>query len=100
MHTDQLLLSAPVALFALGGVMLWWRRRSLPTLLIALGFVAVLLAEVASVVQAHNIEAAVRANPSLVMAHNHILPLILHYFTLSGVWAAAVGMVWHASANR
>jgi len=97
----QLLYSVPVVLFALGAVMLWRRRRSFATLLMAFGFVAMLLGEVASLVMSHNVEAAVRANPSLILAHqSHIVPLIAHYLLLSGVWAAAVGLVWHASANR
>jgi hypothetical protein len=98
------LYSIPAVLFALGGVLLWSRRRSFATLLIALGFAAMLVGEAASIFLGHEIQAAVRAHPdqdpSLALVHNHhIVRLLAYYLPLSGLWAAAVGLVWHASAK-
>ena len=74
----------PHALFALAGALLWTRRRTLATLLIALGFAAALVGEAAGIL-AH---------------HHHVFPILTHYATLVGLWLAAVGMIWHAVANR
>jgi len=76
-------LLVPYGLFALAAGLLWRRRRTFATLLMALGFVATLVGEVAG-----------------FHVHHHISPLLTHYATLVGLWAAAVAMVWHAAASR
>jgi hypothetical protein len=74
----------PYVLFAIAGAFLWTLRRTLATLLIALGFAATLVGQVAGI----------------LAQHHHVFPILTHYATLVGLWLAAVGMIWHAIANR
>jgi len=96
-------LVVPYALLALAGVLLWRRRRTFATLLMALGFAATFAGQVAGFHVSHEVGAAVRSHQdaSLVLAHHHyIFPMLTHYANLLELWAAAVGMVWHAVASR
>jgi hypothetical protein len=91
----------PYGLFALAAVVLWRRRRTPATLLMALGFVATLVSEVTGFHVIHVVGVAARSHEeaSTVLAHSHIVPLLTHYATLLGLWTAAMGMVWHAASR-
>ena len=96
-------LAAPYALFAVAGTLLWTRRRTFATLLIALGFAATLVGQAAGIYVSHDVGAAVRSHQDAALVlthHHHVFPILTHYATLVGLWAAAVGMVWHAAANQ
>ena len=82
-------LVVPYALLAVAGALLWTRRRTFATLLIALGFAATLVGQAAGMYVSHD-----------VAHHHHVFPILTHYATLVGLWAAAVGMIWYAAANQ
>ena len=96
-------LGTPYALLTLAAALLWRRRRTFATLLSALGFGATLIGVLAGFFVSHEMTVVFRSHqdPSVVLTHHHhIFPLLTHYITISGFWAAAVGMLWHATANR
>ena len=96
-------LVAPYALFAVAGALLWTRRRTFATLLIALGFAATLVGQAAGIYVSHDVGAAMRSHQdaALVLAHHHhVFPILTLYATLVGLWAAAAGLVWFAAANH
>ena len=98
-----LVLAGPYVLLAVAGALLWTRRRSFATLLIALGFAATLVGEATAIYVSHDVGAAVRTHQdaALVLAHHHrVFSILTHYATLVGLWMAAVGLFWHAAANR
>jgi hypothetical protein len=79
------------------------RRRTFATWLMAFGFAATFVGQVAGFHVSHEVGAAVRSHQdaSLVLAHHHyIFPMLTHYANLSGLWATAAGMASHAAASR
>ena len=101
--TMILVLVAPYGLLALAGLLLWKQHRTVATIMIALGFVAAFIGQAAGLHVSHEVDAAIRAHQdtSLVLAeHRRIFPLLTHYAAVCGIWVAAVGTLWHASARR
>jgi hypothetical protein len=43
---------------------------------------------------------AAMRNRGMVGLHLHGFPWLTHYVGLSGIWVAAVGLLWHASSKR
>lgn len=100
---SYVVLVGPYALLALAGALLWTRRRTFATLLIALGFAATLVGQAAGIYVSHDVGTAVRSHSdaALVLAHHHhVFPILTHYATLVGLWTAALGMIWQAASNR
>ena len=98
-----LVLVAPYAFLALAGLLLWKRHRSVATVMIAVGFMATFIGQAAGIHVSHEVGTAVRTHQdvSQVLAqHRRIFPLLTHYASVCGLWAAAVGMVWHAGGKR
>jgi hypothetical protein len=98
-----LVLVVPYAFLALAGVLLWKRHRSVATVIIAVGFVATFIGQAAGIHLSHEVSAAVltQQDASLVLTqHRRIFPLLTRYAAVCGLWAAAVGMVWHAASRH
>ena len=98
-----LVLVAPYALLALAGLLLWKRQRSVATVMIALGFVATFIGQAAGLHREPRSRCRGPRSSRRVAGlaqHRRIFPLLTHYAAVGGLWAAAVGMVWHASAKR
>jgi len=98
--TGVLLFGLPVAALAVGAVLLWRRVHSAATLLIALGFAAAFLGQVADLLGAYEVSSVMRTHPDATyfVAYHHSFPLLAHYVGLLGLWAAAAGLIWHALA--
>ena len=79
-------LVTPGLLMALGGILLWRRHHSVPTMLIAGGFTAALVVHIAGFF--HTIEAM------------PMLRTVLRLSALLGLWVAAVGLFWHGARGR
>src|ERR1700719_3583038 len=94
-----LLFVVPYVVFTAAGVLLWKRSRSVATLLVALGFAAALLGQVAGFFVNVEFSAAMR-NRGVVGLHLHGFPWLTHYVGIGGIWAAALGLIWHASSKR
>lgn len=98
-----LALAGPYVLLAVAGALLWTRRRTFATLLIALGFAATLVGQATAIYVSHDVGAAVRSHQEaaqVLARHHYVFSILTHYATLVGLWMAAVGMVWHAADNR
>jgi MYXO-CTERM domain-containing protein len=97
--TWSLVFTLPFLLLAVAGFLLWRRRRSLATMLVLIGFAAMLLATATSLVESVEYSALVRAQPhgTFVVPHYHALWSVIHWAGLVGMWAASVGLVWHAT---
>ena len=104
MVTLYLLPGLPYVAFTLAGVLLWKRWHSIATSLVALGFAAVLLVKAARLytyltfqppTQAHQ-----QGEPFAFSLYYAAVPLWQHYLELLGLWAAALGLLWHASLKR
>jgi hypothetical protein len=102
------LLFMPYAILTTAGVLLWRRRRSAATAMIALGFAAATLLGLASelfatykthVVFANLMSAQqARQDTFYVVAHYHRLPLLT--LGLLGILVGAVGTLWHIRRER
>ena len=99
-HADVVfVLVAPYLLLAAGGYLLWRRRHSMATMMVVLGFAAVLMAIVTSLFE--SIEySALEPQGGLVIAHHRALTQAIHWAGLCGLWAASMGLVWHATHQR
>ena len=89
----------PYVLLAVGGFLLWKRRHSVATTMVGLGFAAVLLT------MATTFFASVEYNSldpqgAFIIAHLHTLTRTLHWVGLTGLWAASIGLIWHANQKR
>jgi hypothetical protein len=95
-------LAVPYLLLAVGGLILWKRRRSAATLLVVAGFTAMLIAMATSLVESAEYSTLVRAQPggTFVVTHYHALRQVIHWAGLVGMWAASIGFVWHAMQQR
>ena len=100
MITLYLLSGLPYMVFMLGGILLWKRSHSMATSLVALGFAAVLLVQVARVftyltfqppVEAHH-----QGDPLAFRLYYMAVPWWQREVELLGLWAAAIGLLWHA----
>jgi hypothetical protein len=100
--TWALLFVLPYTILTTAGVLLWKRWRSFATFLVALGFAAALVGQVAGLFINLEFSAAMRTHPhgSPVDLHYHGFPWLTHHVGLFGIWAAAVGLLWHASRKR
>ena len=97
--TWALLFVLPYAVLTVAGVLLWKRSRSVAAFLVALGFAAALLGQVAGFFVNVELSAAMR-NRGVVGLHLHGLPWLAHYLGIGGIWVAAVGLLWHVSSKR
>jgi hypothetical protein len=100
-----LLFVVPYAVLTTAGVLLWRRSRSIATFMVALGFAAALLGQVAGMFISLEFSAAIAAqhahqNGAPFELHYHVFPWLTHHVGLFGIWTAAVGLVWHASRKR
>ena len=105
--TWTFLLVVPFAILTTAGVLLWRRRRSAATGMIALGFAATLLSLASGVFATYKTHAVLSELTSAprtqqdtfyVVAHYHRFPLLT--LGLLGIWAAAVGTLWHVRQDR
>jgi len=95
----SLILVIPYLLLAVGGVLLWKRSHSVATMMVVLGFAAVLIAMVTSLFE--SIEySALEPQGALVIAHHRAVTQVIHWAGLAGLWAASIGLVWHATHQR
>ena len=100
-----LLLVVPCAVLTAAGVLLWRRWRSVATAMIALGFAATFLSVASGLFATYKTHAvlseltpAPRAQQDtfFIVAHHHGFPLL----GVLGMWAAAVGTLWHVTRHR
>ena len=104
MITLYLLPTVPYVAFTVAGVLLWKRWQSVATSLVALGFAAALLAQVARMVTYLSFQPPPEAHhdgePFALRLYYFAAPWWQHYVELLGIWVAAVGLLWHASRRR
>ena len=100
-----LLLVVPCAVLTAAGVLLWRRRRSAATAMIALGFAATFLSVASGLFVTYKTHAVLSeltsASPAqqdtfFVVAHYHRFPLL----GALGMWVAAAGALWHVRRHR
>jgi hypothetical protein len=78
-------LAGPFVLLTIAGIALWRRYRSLPSLLVAIGWAV------------SCVNLIVRASPSVGYAlMTHPEWGLVRYLGQIGLWIAAVGFLWHA----
>ena len=101
------LLVVPYAILTTAGVMLWRRGRSTATGMIALGFAATFLSLAwgfFATYKTHAVLAEFSTPPRayqdtyFIVAHYHRFPLLT--LGLLGIWAAALGTLWHVRRGR
>jgi hypothetical protein len=101
------LLVVPYAILTTAGVLLWRRWRSAATAMIALGFAATLLSLASGLFATYRTHAALSELTSAPRAHQDTFFFVAHYHRfplltlgLLGIWAAAVGTLWHVRRDR
>jgi hypothetical protein len=100
-----LLLLVPCAVLTAAGVLVWRRWRSVATAMIALGFAVTFLSLASSLFVAHKTHAVLLEMPSASQAQQHTFFIVAHYRHLPllgilGIWAAALGTLWHVRRQR
>ena len=97
-NTLTLLFAVAYAVLTVAGAVLWKRTRSLQSALVAIGFALVLLDQVSALVEYFEFIALMHDRPSdtFFLIYHHAF---LHYVSLFGLWAAAVGLMWHAAGK-
>ena len=101
------LLVVPYAILTTAGVLLWRRWRSAATGMIALGFAVTLLSLASGLFATYKIHAALSEFVSAPRTHQDTYFIVAHYHRfplltlgLLGIWAAAVGTLWHVRRSR
>ena len=97
-------LVVPYAILTTAGVLLWRRRRSAATAMITLGFAATLLSVACSLFMTLKTHAVLVDLTSAPKADQDTFYIVAHYFPvlalgLLGIWAAALGTLWHVRQN-
>ena len=100
-----LLLVVPHAILTTSGVLLWRRRRSAATAMIALGFAATLLSVACSLFMTLKTHAVLTDLTTAPQANQDTFFIVAHFFPvlalgILGIWAAALGTLWHVRQNR
>jgi hypothetical protein len=102
----MLLLIVPCAALTAAGVLLWKRWRSVETAMIALGFAATVFGLASGLFATYRTHAVLSELTSAPQAQRDTFFVVAHYhFPLAtlgvlGIWAAAVGTLWHVRRNR
>jgi hypothetical protein len=93
------ILVAPYAVFTAAGVLLWRRSHSVATILVAAGFAAALLGQIAELLVSLKVAAVMHTHRdgTFYLVGHHAVP---HHVALAGVCTAAVGLLWHASRRH
>jgi hypothetical protein len=89
----------PYAVLTAAGVLLWRRSHSLATIMVAVGFAAALLGQIAGLFVSSKVDTVMRAHrdATFFLVQHHAIP---HQAALAGLWAAALGLLWHASRRH
>ena len=101
-----LLLTVPCAVLTAAGGLLWRRWRSAATAMIALGFAATFLGVASSLFATYQTHAVLADLTSGQQAQQDTFYVVAHYrfplgtLGLLGMWAAAVGTLWHVTRHR
>jgi hypothetical protein len=100
-----LLLIVPCAVLTAAGVLLWRRRRSAATAMIALGFAATFLSVASGLFATYKTHAVLFDMTSAPPVLQDTFFFVAHYrrFPLLGVlgmWAAAAGALWHVRRHH
>ena len=101
-----LLLMVPCAVLTAAGVLLWRRWHSAATAMIALGFAATLIGLASSLFVTYQTHAVLAELTSAPQAQQDTLFVVAHYhfplatLGLLGMWAAAMGTLWHIRRHR
>lgn len=102
-----LLLVVPFAILTTAGVLLWRRSRSAATGMIALGFAATVLSLASGLFATYRSHAALSEFATATRAHQDTYFIVAHYHRfplltlgLMGIWAAALGTLWHVRRGR
>ena len=100
------LLVVPFAMLTTAGVLLWKRWRSAATAMIALGFSATFLSLASGLFARYRTHAVLSEFTSATSVHQDTYFIVAHYHRplltlgLFGIWAAAVGTLWHLKRGR
>jgi ABC-type nickel/cobalt efflux system permease component RcnA len=86
-------------------MLLWKRQRSTATAMIALGFAATLLSGACSLFMTLKTHAVMVDLTTATQASQDTFFIVAHYFPvlalgILGIWAAALGTLWHVRQNR
>jgi heme/copper-type cytochrome/quinol oxidase subunit 1 len=101
-----LLLMVPCAVLTAAGVLLWRRWRSAATAMIALGFAATFLGLASTLFATYKTHAVLLDLTSEPQPQQDTYFVVAHYryplatLGLLGMWAAAVGTLWHVKRQR
>ena len=89
----------PYVLLAFAGTFLWNRKRPLPSLLVALGFLAAALSQIAAAFVSARLSAAVDSSEGIafVMHRYQSWQWFTRDLGTAGVWAAAAGFLAHST---
>jgi hypothetical protein len=93
------ILVVPYAVLTAAGVLLWRRTRTVATIMVAGGFAAALLGQLAGLFVSVKVDAVMRAHrdATFFLVQHHAIP---HQVAMAGLWAAALGLLWHASRSH
>jgi len=93
------ILVLPFAVLTAAGVLLWRRSHSVATIMVAGGFAAALFGQIAGAFVSLKVDAVMRAHPdaTFFLVQHHAVP---RQVALAGLWAAALGLLWHASRKH
>jgi len=96
--TVTLLTTTAYVVLAAAAAILWRRSRSLRTALVAIGFSLVLPDQVTRLIEYYEFVGVLHGRPAdtLFLIHHHAF---LYYASILGLWVAAVGLAWHATAR-
>jgi len=102
-----LLLVVPFAVLTTAGVLLWRRWRSAATAMIALGFAETFLSLGSGLFATYKTHAVLLGLISAPQARQDTFSSVAHYHRfpllplgLLGIWAAAMGTLWHVRRHR
>ena len=100
-------LVVPYAILTTAGVLLWRRSRSAATGMIALGFAVTFLSLASGLFAEYKTHAFLAEFSAVSPAHQDTYFIVSHYHRfplltlgLLGIWAAAVGTLWHVRQDR
>ena len=91
-------LAIPSLLFALGGILLWRRRPSVGSTMVALGFCASFISHLVSLFESVEYQALVNTpgDEPFFVTHQQGMTLASHDLALLGAWAASIGLLLYA----
>jgi len=91
----------PTVLLMVSGLVLVWRQRSIATVLVALGFGAMLVSTLAATILSADLSVQYSAGRDLaiVSARWRGWTWLTHYLGFLGMWIGGGGLLWHSYSS-